>query len=394
MEVGAAGPSGVSPFQRELEALEQTQRATINILEDFESEKRRIEETQRASFNILDDFDKERSRFDEVQRATFNILDDFDTERSRADEVQRATFNILEDFESEKARLVENQRATFNILDDFESEKSRLEDAQRASLNILDDLDVEKARVERTEQALAARAEELGRSNTELEQFAYVASHDLQEPLRTVFGAVSRLSKLHAGKLGPESEELLDFSLKGAQRMRELVQDLLTFSRVATQAVAPHPVDVNYVLRRTLELLAETLRQSKASIEAGPMPSVMADESQLVQVFQNLIANAVKFRGPRDPRVTVEAHEEMGHWRFSVKDNGIGIPAEGFAKLFKIFQRLHTRDEYAGSGVGLAICKKIVERHGGRIWVESEVGRGTTFLFTLPVRQDAEEAPI
>lgn len=344
-----------------------------------------------ANFNPPD-FALERARLEETQRATFNILEDFESEKARLEETQGATFNILDDFESEKARLGETQRATFNILDDFVSEMVRLEETQRATLNILEDLDVEKHRVERAEKELAHRAQELARSNRELEQFAYVASHDLQEPLRTVYGSVSRLARQHQGKLGSDSDEMIDFALKGAERMKQLVQDLLTFSRVGTQAAPLVRVEVDAVLGKALELMVETFRQTTATITFGSLPPVLADESQLMQLFQNLIGNAIKFRGRAPPIIEVGAEPEPPNWRFYVKDNGIGIAREDLHKLFVIFQRLHTREEYPGSGVGLAICKKIVERHGGRIWVESVAGQGSTFCFTLPMLETPREA--
>lgn len=370
-------------FREQVVFLEEVQRATVNILEDFEIEKARLAETERATFNILEDFDQERARSQEFKRATFNLLEDFEREKVTADETQRAAFNILEDFESEKSRAEATQQATFNILEDFEGEKSRLEDAQRASLNILEDLDLEKARVEHAERELANRADELARSNRDLEQFAYVASHDLQEPLRTVFGAVSRLAKAHKGTLGSDSDELIEFALKGAERMKSLVQDLLTFSRVGTQVALLVPVDADAILDQTLVVMEETISQSGSRIRRTPLPQVRGDSSQLVQLFQNLIGNGIKFRGAGSPRIEVGAVGEGPMWRFHVRDNGIGIPPEGLPKLFVIFQRLQTREQYAGTGVGLAICKRIVERHGGRIWVESEVGKGSTFYFTL-----------
>lgn len=301
------------------------------------------------------------------------------------EETQRATFNILEDFEAEKARLEETQGAAFNILEDFEAEKAHMEETQRATLNILDDLDVEMRRVARAEGELANRAQELARSNKELEQFAYVASHDLQEPLRTVYGSVSRLARQHQGKLGPESDEMIDFALKGSQRMKQLVQDLLAFSRVGTQAAPLVRVEMDLVLEKTLGLMIETFRQTTTTITFGTLPPVLADESQLIQLFQNLIGNAIKFHGRAPPMIEVGAEPDTPNWKFYVKDNGIDIATADLRKLFVIFQRLHARDEYPGSGVGLAICKKIVERHGGRIWVESVAGQGSTFCFTLPM---------
>jgi light-regulated signal transduction histidine kinase (bacteriophytochrome) len=371
-----AEPRGFSPTE--------VQQATLNLLEDFEAEKQHSDQQQQATFNILDDFESEKARIQDVQRATFNILEDFDTEKAHIQDVQRATFNILEDFDTEKAHIRDVQRATFNILEDFEQEKARVEATQRATLNILEDLDVEKRQVERAEAELKQRAEELGRANMDLERFAHVVSHDLQEPLRTITGYVQLLSQDLAGKLQPEEERFMQNALAGAARMREMILDLLAYSRAGRQELHRGDVDAGPVLADAIANLQAAIAEAGAKVQAGPMPHIHADPRMVVQVFQNLLSNAVKFRGKDPPTVVVEAALAEGEVVFSVADNGIGIAAADIGNLFVPFQRLASAAGRPGSGIGLSTCRRIVERHGGRMWVQSQVGHGSTFFFTFP----------
>ena len=235
--------------------------------------------------------------------------------------------------------------------------------------------------------------EELVRSNEDLEQFAYIASHDLKEPLRMVSSFLQLLERRYAGKLDAEAHRFIGFAVDGAARMRRLIEDLLEYSRVGTHGNPLVPTDSAKVLRTVCESLQLAVAESGASItHEESMPVVLADETQLAQVFQNLIANAIKFRGAGPPRIHVGAQREGGRWTFSVSDNGIGIDTKFFERVFVIFQRLHSREKYEGTGMGLAICKKIVERHGGRIWVESNAGGGSVFHFTLADAQTAGRA--
>jgi PAS domain S-box-containing protein len=236
------------------------------------------------------------------------------------------------------------------------------------------------------EEDLQRTAAELTRSNRELEQFAYVASHDLQEPLRMVASYTQLLARRYHDQLDSAAQEYIRFAVSGATRMAELINDLLAFSRVGTKGKPFAPVACEAVLADALANLKVTLAETGAEITHAALPTVMADAGQLAQLFQNLLSNALKFRGPEPPRVHVQAEPQNGEWVFSVRDNGMGIEPQYFDRIFVIFQRLHTRDEYPGTGIGLALCKKIVERHGGRIWVESESGRGSTFRFSLPMR--------
>jgi len=236
----------------------------------------------------------------------------------------------------------------------------------------------------RMEVALREKTEKLARSNEDLGQFAYVASHDLQEPLRMVTSYVQLLAKRYESKLDADANEFIDFAVDGAVRMRKLINDLLTYSRVGTQGKELSPTDSEAVLAQSVNDLKVAIEENGALVTHDPLPTVMADRPQLGQLFQNLIGNAIKFRGNEPPRVHISSSRNGSGWIFSVRDNGIGIAAEYSERIFVIFQRLHSRQEYAGTGIGLAICKKIVERHGGRIWVESEIGKGATFYFILP----------
>jgi PAS domain S-box-containing protein len=254
----------------------------------------------------------------------------------------------------------------------------------------------------RTEDALAEKARELQRSNTELEQFAYVASHDLQEPLRMVASYTQLLGRRYRAKLDKEADEFIGYAVEGATRMQVLINDLLAYSRVGTRGKPFAPTPCGDVLARTLANLKLAIEETGATVEAPPtLPVVMADSSQLTQLFQNLISNALKFRAPgRQPRVRINVNPHVtppdvrvwnAEWLFAVRDNGIGIDPKYFERIFVLFQRLHTREQYPGTGIGLAVCKKIVERHGGRIWVESTPGEGSTFYFTLPKVNEADD---
>jgi PAS domain S-box-containing protein len=239
----------------------------------------------------------------------------------------------------------------------------------------------------RAEAELRRTAEDLARSNLDLERFAYVASHDLQEPLRAVAGCVNLLKRRYEGRLDERADDLIAHTVDGARRMQQLIDDLLAYSRVGTRAKAKEDADSGHALERALANLEAAITDSAAVVTYSTLPVVRADAAQLTQLFQNLVGNAIKFRGDRPPTVHVDATLDGGAWTFAVKDNGIGVGPEYFERIFVIFQRLHTRSEYPGTGIGLAICKRIVERHGGRIWVESEPGMGTTFYFTIPARE-------
>ena len=245
------------------------------------------------------------------------------------------------------------------------------------------ELELEVAERRRAEESLAKQAEELRRSNAELEQFAYVASHDLQEPLRMVSSYVKILSDDYAGRLDTDADRFIGYIVDGSTRMKGLIDDLLTFSRVGTQGWPFEATDCNVIIDRVISDQAESIAGCQGTVTHDLLPIVDGDATQLAQVLQNLVSNALKYTRDVPPRVHVSAKQQGDEWVFSVSDNGMGIAPHHYERIFQMFQRLHHRSEYPGSGIGLAVCHKIVERHGGRIWVESEVGKGSIFHFTI-----------
>jgi PAS domain S-box-containing protein len=226
----------------------------------------------------------------------------------------------------------------------------------------------------------------LKRSNADLQQFAYVASHDLKEPLRTVMNYLSLVEKRSKDRLDDRSKEFILFAMDGAKRMQAMIDDLLTYSRVEMSTKPLSPVDMGEVLAVVLKDLRVSIQESGASVTSDSLPTIAADRAQMVLLIGNIVGNAIKYRSEAAPQVHVSARGDAGEWEFSIEDNGIGIDPRYQDRLFTMFQRLHTRDDYPGTGIGLAIAKKIVERHGGRIWFESQLGKGTIFYFTIPDR--------
>jgi PAS domain S-box-containing protein len=291
-----------------------------------------------------------------------------------------ARFTI--DYDLPRVEHVEVHGATHRILDVI---VSPIKDVHGKVTNaIVQHKDITE--IKRAEEALQEAMADLERSNAELEQFAYVASHDLQEPLRMVSSFTQLLSQRYKGKLDADADDFVTYAVDGANRMQRMISDLLAYSRVGTRG---KPLELTYcevVFDHTLANMKLAIEESGAMITHDPLPSVMADDSQLVQLFQNLIDNAIKFRGDQPLQVHVGVESKDGEWVFSVRDNGIGIDPQYKDRIFVIFQKLHVGGQYPGTGVGLATCRKIVERHGGRIWVESEPGKGATFYFTMPNR--------
>jgi light-regulated signal transduction histidine kinase (bacteriophytochrome) len=234
-----------------------------------------------------------------------------------------------------------------------------------------------------TERELKENAERLTWSNAELQQFAYVASHDLQEPLRMVVSYLTLLDRRYSNDLDPQALEFRQYAVEGGERMRALIDALLAYSRVDTKGKEFGLVDMGSVMEDVIQVLSVPIGETKAEITVGPMPTIAADGSQMFQLMQNLVNNAIKFNEGPQPIIRVYADKAENLWKFAVTDNGIGIDAKYSEKIFQMFQRLHTKEEYPGNGVGLAIAKKIAERHGGRIWVESEEGMGAAFYFTI-----------
>jgi light-regulated signal transduction histidine kinase (bacteriophytochrome) len=245
------------------------------------------------------------------------------------------------------------------------------------------DIDVTKQR--KAEETLKLKVEELKRSNEELEQFAYVSSHDLQEPLRMITSYLQLLQRRYQGNLDKKADMYIHFAVDGAARMQNLIIDLLEYSRVGRRDDKPESSDSKFILNKVLFDIKAVIKENNATISHDPLPEVMVDPTRMVQVFQNLILNGIKFRSEEAPKIHIAAEKKASEWVFSVQDNGIGIDPQYSERIFEIFKRLNSRDRYSGTGIGLAICKKVIERHGGRIWVESELGKGSTFYFTLPI---------
>lgn len=261
----------------------------------------------------------------------------------------------------------------------------------KTKIKLIAELRDSYAELERTKEDLERKSHELARSNDDLKDFAYAASHDLQEPLRIIRGYVQLLAKRYKGRLDADADDFIKYTVEGVGRMQRLIKDLLEYSRLGINGETLKTSECTELVDRALANLQAAIEESGAQVTYDPLPTVAVDPSQLSRVFQNLIGNAIKFHGEEAPRVHISAEQRGEEWVFSVRDNGIGMDLDQSERIFMIFQRLHTREEYEGTGIGLAICKKIVERHGGRIRVESEEGRGSTFYFTIPTGKKDKE---
>jgi PAS domain S-box-containing protein len=302
------------------------------------------------------------------------------TEFPESPEAIEAALQNTRQWEGELHQISRNGRAIM-----VDSRWSLLRDEQGNRAAIME-INRDITQRKRAAEELARRAEELARSNADLQEFAYAASHDLQEPLRMVASFTQLLAERYQGKLDTDADDFIGYAVDGARRMQVLVNDILEYSRVGTRGKEFSAVDCEHILETVLANLQKTLEETGGQVTNDPLPTVQGDETQLLQVLQNLVGNALKFHGSEPPRVHVSAQEINGAWRFAVHDNGIGIEPQYSERIFMLFQRLHTRAEYPGTGIGLAIAKKIVQRHGGRIWVESEEGKGSTFYFSLPMK--------
>ena len=232
--------------------------------------------------------------------------------------------------------------------------------------------------------SLGKRARELAESNADLERFAYVASHDLQEPLRMVTSFLQLLNKRYKDKLDQKAHEYINYAVDGAERMKKLILDLLEYSRVNSSQIEKEEVDLDEIIEDVRFMYKKTLHDTSGVINSTTFPVVKGNKTQISQLFQNLIGNALKYRGDEPPVVSISWEEDNKYYKFAITDNGIGIDPKFYNKIFVIFQRLHNREQYSGTGIGLAICKKIIDKHGGKIWVSSATGQGSTFYFTLP----------
>ena len=290
-----------------------------------------------------------------------------------------------------KATEEANRRLEVEVGERKKAEKK----AETHSLELaLSNVELEKEVAERkkAEDEAERRSRELERSNSELEQFAYVASHDLQEPLRVISGYLTLLSKRYSGRLDGDADEFIGYAVDGANRLQGMIQDLLAYARIGKKSEFA-VIDLKDILHNTVVNLKAVIDEHGAEITHDELPAIIGDQTQLDHLFMNLVGNAIKYRGDEPPRIHVSAMKTDEEWVFSVKDNGIGIDPRHFGRVFVIFQRLHAKSEYPGTGIGLAICKKVVEGHGGRIWVESEPGRGSRFSFTIPHGTDGAEKP-
>ncbi|MDP1689706.1 MAG: ATP-binding protein [bacterium] len=404
-------------LEEKIKSLEEVSKAMLNILEDFNLEKLRFEETQRASFNILEDFNAEKLRLEDTERATLNILDDFNGEKSKLEETQKATLNILEDFNAEKLRLEDTERATLNILEDFNEEKSKLEETQKATLNILEDFDTEKMKVEtanltlsneigerrqaeerikKLNEQLESDAVQLEAANKGLETFSYSVSHDLRGPLRAIDGFSRILMQDYMNTLDDEGKRLLTIVSDNTRKMGQLIDDILSFSRVGRKEIGLTEINMEKLAKDVLGELNPATDGRKIEIEVMPLPNTHADISMIRQVLVNLLSNAIKFTKPGagalieigcNPGVLSSDKEGKSGFAenvYYVKDNGVGFDMTYESKLFGVFQRLHGADEFEGTGIGLAIVKRVIDRHGGRVWAEGKINEGATFYFALP----------
>lgn len=272
---------------------------------------------------------------------------------------------------------------------------SRLEGRNQELVREIAEREEAEEDLRQNQNALAHRTDELERSNQELQQFAYAASHDLQEPLNTIEGFLGQLASRYQGKLSPEADEFIGFTLEAAARLKGLIRDLIHYSRIERLGQPLRSLDMDMILAEVRGRLASRIAETGASVTSGSLPVVDADPDQMVQVLESLIGNALKFcRKGQPPMIHVGAEPGEGDWIFSVRDNGIGIPGSAFEKVFVIFQRLHPRHEFPGNGIGLSLSKRIVERHGGRMWVESDLGKGSVFKFSLPARREEAECRV
>jgi light-regulated signal transduction histidine kinase (bacteriophytochrome) len=349
----------------------------LNILEDFAVEKSSLEGGQRAMLNILDDFDAEKARMQGAQRAVLNILEDSVCDKAHLESAQRSMLNILDDFSEEKSRLEQTQRAVLNILDDFEAEKSKVE---LANVQLEKEIE-ERKRVETQMQGVNT---ELLAANKELEAFSYSVSHDLRAPLRGIDGFSLALLEDYAEKLDEDGRDYLHRVRAATQRMGILIDDLLNLSRVTRSEMRWESADLSAIVRSVVAELRKTEPEREVDVRIEDGLQAMADAHLLRIVFENLLGNAWKFTSKRRcARIEFGTVQVNARTAFYVRDDGAGFDPAFSDRLFGAFQRLHDKDEFPGTGVGLATVQRIIHRHGGRIWAESAVGRGATFYFTL-----------
>ncbi len=315
---------------------------------------------------------------EETQRATLNILEDFDEEKAKLRRLQQATMNLLEDFDEERRNFQRVQKATLNLLEDMNEERAKLNDTQHALMNILEDVEVERVKADQARALLEA-------VNRELEAFSYSVSHDLRAPLRAISGFAQAVVEDYAPRLDDEGRRFLGLIQDNAHRMGQLIDDLLTFSRLGRQQLMEAQIDMDVLARMIFEELIAQQPGREIRFVVREVPPALGDKAMIRQVLINLLANAIKFTKPRAEAVVEFGYErEQDQGAYYVKDNGVGFDMQYAGKLFGVFQRLHAVTEFEGTGVGLAIVYRIITRHGGRVWARGELDKGATFYFTLP----------
>jgi signal transduction histidine kinase len=364
-------------FERGDGAVEQREydKAILNVLADFNEEKRALQNAQRAALNILDDAEADKKQLMAGHRAVLNILDDIELDKSRLGLTQRALLNVLDDAELDKAQLETTQRALLNILEDVDSERRERAEAETEvrSLN------------EQLEQRVMRRTEELTAVNQELETFAYSVSHDLRTPLRAIDGFSRMLARKYAESLDDEAQRIIQVVRDSTQKMSQLIDDILAFSRIGRVDISAAIVDMDELVRDVQNELLPAIGGRDVRFVVSGLPRARGDRAMLRQVWQNLLDNAVKYTATRGTATICVGSESASHEiTYYVKDNGVGFDMQYVQKLFGVFRRLHGPDEFSGTGIGLAIVKRIVTRHGGRVWAEGVLEQGAAFHFTLP----------
>jgi light-regulated signal transduction histidine kinase (bacteriophytochrome) len=332
---------------------------------------------------------------EDYTKAMLNILEDSSHEKERLEEMQRAVVNILEDFSGEKGRLEGTQRAALNIMEDFAAEKGRLEEVQRAMLNLLDDFGMERERTEAANRELREAIDSLRRAkeaadaaNRELESFAYSVAHDLRSPLRAIGGFSQMILNKEGATFNPETRRKFGVIQENAQKMGQLIDDLLRLSRLSRMELNRSHLDMTRLVREVLKEIQVAEPERSFTIQIVDLPAIHGDAALVRQLLANLLSNAVKFtRGKEGARIEVGSVERSGEHVYYVRDNGVGFDMKYYNKLFGVFQRLVSETQFEGTGVGLAIVQRIVQRHGGRVWAEGKVQEGATFYFTIPEKE-------
>jgi light-regulated signal transduction histidine kinase (bacteriophytochrome) len=348
---------------------------TPKYYDEFEE----IERIQRDMTNIFNNYRKEKETLIESHKAILNILEDSVHEKGKLETYQKALLNILEDNDSSIKFGEQTQKSLINILEDYNVDKSVLSDSQKAVINILDDFQIEKIKVEQTNQELIL-------SNKELEAFSYTVSHDMRAPSRAINGFARIFEKKYADKLDEEGKALLNTIISEAIRMGQLIDDLLAFSRLGRKEVQKVKTDANAIVNAVLEeLVREQEEYKKTKVIVNSLPHITCDMVLMRQVFTNLISNAMKFSSKKENAIVEIGYKEEGeNFIFYIRDNGAGFDMKYYNKLFGVFQRLHDSHEFQGTGIGLAIVNRIVTRHGGKVWAESQLNIGSTFYFSIP----------